>query len=472
MLRIPKAHSFRVLPILLLSALLGGCASGMNGYYAKLQEKLDAGEFEAAAKFVDGSRRKYGRKNVLLFYYDSGFVNHLAENYERSTRSFESAKVRFDELNQRSITAGVASMFFNDSTIPYQGEDFERAHVNVFGALNFIGRLDPQGALIEARQINALFRMFAAEGRFRNLYNDDGFIRYLMGLVYENGGEINDAHISYMLALRAYRNGIVSLSPPQDLINDAYTTALMLGMRDRAEEIKRDFPSARRAVIPSGHGELIIINYNGMIPRKVENVLEFALFDIWPYVNQVQVSTDEQRDFERARSVAISAFADTYIRVSFPRLERIPNRVKSFSVTGGQSLRVHSYEAQDLAEIAEKILKDNIVQIYAKTLARAAVKHVLGRNVSKAVGKQTNETWGVLTQIFFNIFNSWTSVADTRSWRTLPENILMARIYLPAGENVVTVEYSDSNGQRLKSETFTVNIENGRKTFKVLRSAM
>jgi hypothetical protein len=65
-----------------------------------------------------------------------------------------------------------------------------------------------------------------------------------------------------------------------------------------------------------------------------------------------------------------------------------------------------------------------------------------------------------------------TAEADKRGWRTLPENILMARAYLPAGENEITINFLGVSGKILASEKFTVNIQTGKKTFKVLRSAM
>ena len=176
-----KARSLCVAVLFFIAATLGGCASGLNGrYYAKLRDKIDSGNFQAAADFVDNSRKKYGQRNILLFYLDSGFTHHLAENFQTSFRNFENAKDIFDELWQRSISAGVASMFFNDSTIPYSGKDFEQTHMLVFAAMNHILSGDNMAAAVEARQANRLFITFAANSNFRNFYNDDGFIRYFI----------------------------------------------------------------------------------------------------------------------------------------------------------------------------------------------------------------------------------------------------------------------------------------------------
>lgn len=472
-IKIIKAHPFLVLPVLLSSALLGGCASNLKNLYSDVDSKIESGDYKAAAATVDKSKGKYGKKNVLLYYLDSGMTNHLAGNYEKSLKSFEAAKEKFDQYYQKSVSAGAASFVFNDSALPYYGENYERVYINIFQSLNYIKESDVNEAVVEARQANNLFRTFAVEKNRKNFYNDDGFIRYFMGLVYENGGYINDAHVSYYLALKAYKNGISGISPPRDLVNDAYTTALLLEMPDRAARIKEDFPQAEKSLIPKGFGELVIVDYNGAMPRKTDNILEFALFDIWPYVNQVEVDTDEAAEFEKARSVSISIFAKDYVKVVFPQYKRVPNKVKTFSVKAENISSKRAYEAQNLAEIAEKCLQNDIKKVYAKTLARAAVKYAVGKSVSKAVDDSTGDKgWGTLTQIGFNIFNSLTASADKRGWRTLPENILMSRIYLPAGENKVRIDYLGPLGEKLFSETFSVNIENGKKTFKILRSLM
>ncbi|MCL2334908.1 MAG: hypothetical protein FWC57_02470 [Endomicrobia bacterium] len=444
----------------------------MTGYYTDLRIKMDAGDYKSAAKFVEDSKGKYGKKNVLLFYLDAGFLNHLAQNYMKSADYFESAKRKFEEYYQKSITAGAASMIYNDMSMAYYGQNFERVHIGIFEALDYILAGQDNEAAVEARQSNTLFRRFAVENSNKNFYKDDAFIRYFMGLVYENAGYVNDAYVSYARAIDLYRTGIVPLAVPQDLIDSAYSAALYLGMNDRAGEIKSRYPSAQRKIMPDGYGELIIINYNGFMPKKIDNVLEFALFDIWPYINQVQIDDDkERRDFEKARSVTISAFASDYVKVSFPKYEKIPSRIYSFGAAyaGGYA---QGYTVQDLGTLAQKNLEAEVGKIYAKTLARAAVKYAIGKSVSKAVSDKTNSGWGLLTQIAFNVYNSLSETADKRAWNTLPETIQMSRMYLPEGINEISVEFKDAAGNVMKTENIEVEIKKGGRTFAVLRSAM
>ncbi|GHT40901.1 hypothetical protein AGMMS49921_03060 [Endomicrobiia bacterium] len=89
-----------------------------------------------------------------------------------------------------------------------------------------------------------------------------------MGLVYENAGYINDAHISYFKALKAYKNGLSEVSTPKELIDDTYTSALILGMENRAAEIKKEYPKACKRVITSDYGECIVVDIMVLCPKK------------------------------------------------------------------------------------------------------------------------------------------------------------------------------------------------------------
>jgi hypothetical protein len=125
-------------------------------------------------------------------------------------------------------------MLVNDNIMPYYGKDFERIYISVFEALDYalLGRDDD--TVVEARQLDSLFKNFAVDSNYKNFYKDDGFVRYFAGLIYENADYFNDAYISYLKALKAYKNGIVAIAVPEDLIDDVYTFALLFGMSDKA----------------------------------------------------------------------------------------------------------------------------------------------------------------------------------------------------------------------------------------------
>jgi hypothetical protein len=449
---------------------LGGCASNMSGYYSDLKAKLDSGNYSAAARLVDSSKKKYGGKNALLFYLDSGMVNQFLPDYAKSSKSFDSAKRQYADYYSKSVSAYAASAVFNDNSLPYYGGDYEIAHACVFEALNYLLSSNVGEAVVEARQADTMFKTFAANRGGKNFYKDDGFIRYFMGFVYENAGYLNDAHISYWLALKAYKNGQAGIAPPKDLIDDAYTTALLLNFNERASEIKKSYPDAEKTLIPRGFGECVILDYNGYISEKIEKIFNFALYDIWPYVEKARVDGEEQREFDKARSISIAAFANDYVKVAFPEYKDVPNAIVSFNVSIPLAGRKRAYPVQDFSAVAKKCLENDIAGVYAKTLARAAAKYAVGKSVSAAVKKNSGDAWGALTQVVFNVYSAVSADADIRGWRILPDKILMSRFFLPAGRNSLTLNFTGASGETIDSREVSVFIAEGKKNFVLVRS--
>jgi hypothetical protein len=454
-----------------IAETISSCASNLTGYYLKLRTKIDTGNYESAAKFVDKSQSKYGSKNILMYYLDSGIINHFAKEYVTSSNRFELAKGKFREYQQKSITAGVSSMLVNDNIMPYYGKDFERVYTCVFESLDYVLSDRDDDAVVEARQLDSLFKNFAVDSNYQNFYKDDSFVRYFAGLVYENAGYINDAYISYSKALKAYKSTIFGVSVPKDLIDDAYTSALLLGMSDKADEIKKAFPEAKKKIIPDKCGECILFNYNGFIPEKTETVLEFALSDIWIYVSAENLDGKDMADFDKAKSIGISAFAKDYVKVAFPKYKDFDNEVVSFIVKS-ENIEEKGILVQNLGEIAKACLKDDATKIYAKVLARAAIKYVLSKSVSEEIGKQNGLAVEHLSQGFFNIFNVATSSVDRRAWNILPDTILMSRFYLPEGVHTLKVYFLDSRGVAVESKNIEVNIKAGKKKFAFVRSSV
>jgi hypothetical protein len=461
---------FIVLAMFTIATTISGCASNLTGYYSKLRTQIDNGNYKSAAKLVDKSQGKYGSKNILMYYLDSGIANHFATEYETSSKRFELAKGKFYEYQQKSITIGVSSIFINDNIMPYYGKDFEQAHICVFNSLDYALSGRDDDSVVEARQIESLFKNFAVNSNYKNFYKDDGFIRYFAGLVYENGGYLNDAYISYSKALKAYRNSIYKIPVPKDLIEDAYTSAMLLGMPDKAYEIKKDFPHVKKRVIPDKCGECILFNYNGFIPEKTETVLEFALGDMWIYVNSANLESKDMSDFDKAKSIGVSAFARDYVKVAFPKYKNFKNKIASFIVKLENS-QEKSVLVQDLGEIANACLKDDTKKVYAKVLARAAIKYVIGKSVSVELGKQNGAIVERLSQGIFNIFSAATSSVDRRAWNTLPNTILMSRFYLPEGMHTLKVYFFDAKEIVVNSQEIKVDIKAGKKNFAFVRSS-
>jgi hypothetical protein len=327
-----------------------------------------------------------------------------------------------------------------------------------------------EDSAVEARQTDSLFKMFAIEKNYKNFYKDDGFIRYFMGMVYENAGFEDEAARSYYLALKAYKNSKLQVMPSKNLINKAYSLNLKFGITNRTIEIKKEYPEAEQIFLPDNFGECVIICFSGIVPDKVENFIEIALGKAWAFVDANQIDNQEELEqLKKAKSVGISLFAKNYIKVSFPSYKDIPNKVVSFNARAGDK-EVRSVLVQDLGGLAKNVLADEINKVYAKTIARAAIKFVAAKAASETINKNVGENFGILSNVAFNIYNSLTANADVRSWNLLPCQILTANFNLPQGKQTLEIEILGKRNKILDTKNISVDIKAGKKSFVFFKS--
>ncbi|MGA2089875.1 MAG: hypothetical protein ABSH12_00240 [Endomicrobiales bacterium] len=450
------------------------CATN-SAYYNNLNGLTSQGRYLDAASLIEQSKHDvYGEKNALLFYLDKALLLHLGGNYTGSNDCFERAKKLSDQYFTKSVTTEASTLLINDTMRPYYGEDFERALINVFCALNYIMIGSPMEALVEARQVDQFLTTLQVNYGYKNKYKEDAFARYLMGMIYENQNQINDAFISYRQALDAYSAGIKAygLPVPRALISDALRMAQQLGFSDEIRDITRTWGIPVGKPLAESDGELIILDYNGFSAEKVETVFEIAFGRAWAYVGAMTVKGDEQSQVDQAGAIARSILSDEQVRMAFPKYTRVPYRIMRFSATADDSQST-SEVVDDISAIAERSLDDRITRIRIRTIARAAIKFALAHKISQKVEEQSgNAALGWLTKKALSVASTATEHADLRSWRSLPDRILMARMPLFAGTHTVVVKFYDSHGAEIQNEILNnVVIKPGKKTFAIVRTA-
>lgn len=480
---------------LILILLLFVSCSGLQSYYYKLEKYMVNENYDRAQSLIDSSKNYYGTKNEFLYYLDLALTQHLSKNYQQSNDNFEIAKKIYDANYTKSISAGAFSLFANDNVIPYYGHTYEMAYVNVFCALNYILQGLDNEAVVEARQADNLFKKINADSYGKAFYNDDPFVKYFMGMVYENAGYYNDAIISYKLALKNYDKSLYpnitdkrqkgnvgyNLPVPKDLIYSLYNLYVKFGFSQEAENLKTTFSFSVSENNNDNCGELIIINYNGLSPKKVDSIIELSFYKAWPYFVSTQVSTQEQYQAEKVRAAVRAGFSDDYIKIAFAKYERYQNKITSFEIeeppitkkeSTQQNILSNSSTVSDIGALLISALQKENLAIYSKTIARAVGRYVIAKIVTDQIRQQESKdnTLSILTNSILNITNSLLEKADKRSWRTLPETINMAKIYLPEGKHTLNIKYLSSTKSTVYSEKITVDIKQNKKTFVVTKS--
>lgn len=475
-----KLKSFILFFILLF---LLACAHNRNIFYQALTKTLANNQYEQALINIEADKEKiYGNKNALLYYLDKGFILHLNEKYSDSNIAFEKAKKLSYEYFTKSITTEATTLLVSDNTRPYYGEDYERVYVNIFGAINYALMNKNNEALVEARQVDHLLKTFQTNYNNKNLYKDDAFARYLMGMLYENKNQINDAYISYVQALKAYIHypDIFRTPVPSTLLEDIASVAFKLNfnqeLKELAKQYKVTFPDQKNI---SSDGELIMLHYNGIAPHKIEDIIEISFGKAWAYVGQVSTDDQEKKDVDKANSIARNIFAEEQVRIAFPKYINTPYEIFSSILEVKNSSNTiiatkKSTKAINIGAIAKKSLEQRIAKIRVRAFARAAIKFALAREISNKVQEQTkDDILGWFAKKALSITANLTERADTRCWRILPNEINITKVKLPAGKYSLNVLFNNNRSKTIFTKTIeNIKIRKGKKTFVIVRTAM
>ena len=389
----------------------------------------------------------------MLYYLDRGIIAHFAGRYRESNESFSKAESIMEELYTKSLSKQAASFLISDNTIPYRGEDFERAMVNLFMALNYVGLGRWEDALVEARKVDNKLMVINSQydEEERNVYKEDGFIRFLMGALYEAEGEINDAFISYRKAEQIYRSDYLpnyGVRPPPFLIEDLLRSAGAMGFYDEVDEIQHEYPGVQSISFADKmeRAEVFCIHYNGLGPQKVEGLFLALMPD------------------------------NVVVKVAYPKFEKRSYQISRGEITlrNLESRRYYRFPTvlmEDIASIAVTNLENRINRIKTKAIARATAKYLVSKAAERVAEEKGGELLSLIVKASANVVSVATEQADIRQWRLLPAEVRVGKTLIPAGQYSGKIEFVSSGGAPISSrEIAPFRVKKGEKRFFILRT--
>lgn len=468
-----KKQNIYLIILLLASFFIAGCGANRLTYYDTLNNYVAQNKIAEANKQVEDNADKfYGEKDLLLYYLDHGYLFHIGADFSKSNLMLEEARKLAKDYFTKSISQEASTFLVSDNMRPYYGEDFERAISHVFSSLNYVFLNKGEDALVEARAVDDFLKLLQTNYGYKNTYKEDGFIRYIMGLLYENEGEINDAFISYRKALYTYKSQQKSLGTeiPQELFNSAMDTAARLQFNSEMEELRKDFSkqagSYDQAKSAKTDGEIVVIHYNGLVPHKIDNILEIAFGKAWVYVGAVKTEGEAAESVSTASTAIRAIAADEQVIAAFPKYVPTNYTIATSIVELGDKSKPTEV-VEDVGKIAVKSLDDRLGRVYAKTIARAAIKYALSRAARKKIEQKADNAVGAfLLSSTVKMAAALTEKADKRCWQVLPDTIRMARFKIPEGTYSLKVNYYNRSGGKVADEEKSdVAVKKGRKTF-------
>jgi hypothetical protein len=415
-----------------LAAVLIGvaaCAPQMRIYPA-VDQLMAAADFGSAIELVEKNREKYGKRDYLIYLMDQAILAHYAGDYARSAKILGEASQEFEERYTQSITKYGATWLVNDLTADYRGEDFESVMINLFNAINYAKLGEVAEALVEGRRVDNRLNLINSkyDEDKKNVYKEDGFARFLMGILYEASGtsqDMNDAYISYKKAYKIYKDDFslkYGTLPPPALKENLLSVAAFMGTEEWAHW-KRSLPGVRFITLEQRRkeAEVYVIHYNGKAPVKVEEVIIVPMPD------------------------------GHVIKIAFPKYEERPSNIKSSvicasSAAGKPIYRSRSVLVEHIGRIAMKNLENRKARVKAKAIARAAAKYATGKAASDEIRERQGDMAGLFADILTTAVAVATERADLRCWRTLPAEFWVAKLIAKPGDYQITAECLGQHG--------------------------
>ncbi|MCK5064448.1 MAG: hypothetical protein KAQ97_04160 [Candidatus Fermentibacteraceae bacterium] len=357
-------------------------------------------------------------KNRLLYLMELGNLLRLTCYYTEA----ETVLLQADRLSdqQRGVELGqeIGAFLSSDLALDFRGADYEKIFINYCLAASYAAEDNMEDALVECRAVNNKLRAFnlAYERNNRNRYSDDAFIRYLMGILFEKSGDLNNALIAYRNSAAVYDSSYAveyGIPAPLRVKSDILRISNELGMESVFQNYRNQWPEINDWQYQgpdASHGEIVVILEAGLIPPRVEKSYTFV-------------------------------FDDRIYKLALPGIAAFKRNTLSVVLSSGNNQSI-GFLAEDLAAIARKNLEDQAGRDIARSIARLAVKAGVAEAGEQIVEELTSEnsTISNITGFLLSLAGAATERADLRAWLTLPEQIYVARLTLPEGVQPLSVE--------------------------------
>jgi hypothetical protein len=349
---------------------------------------------------------------------DKGILRRMTGDYAGSNQILEVAKQEIEALYGISITENLASLTINDTLSGYEGDRYEQLLLHAYMAMNYIQLGEPDGARVEMLQANVKMMEWGDEPE------EDAFLRYLEGIIYENMGEDDSALISYRKAHEVYKEkgGAQYPAPPDSIKTDLLRMLASQGLWSEYKSYKKEFklPLYKPGKSSKRFGELVVLLNNGLAPVRSESSVHI-------FSSEVQQN----------------------LRLAFPVYSQPKKSLYRPQINVND--KVYSMETvEDIDALARYSLEQDMPEIMVRAMARAVVKY----NTQKSANDNSS-----LAGFLMTVTNIMTERADTRSWTTLPQKIQLKRIQLPVGEHQVQLQLLNVAGQAVDVINETVVIK-------------
>ena len=475
----------RLIPTALLGlAALGfqGCADKSMLRLEKIADSARKDDYQKAVADVRKNQDLYGSSAKLLYHMDLGILYHYAGKYDSSIEELSKAVAIHDDLFSKSVSNEALALVTNDNSRPYRGKPHEIVLLHQMLAFDYLALGKNDDALVEARQVQLyLDELKRKGGPDAKGYTDDGMFRYLSAIAYQGGRQSDDAAVSMYQAIKAYRNGPVTL--PASVAKGAFATLKAHDREGDIQELKLTdaAPVAGGNVSPAeaDGSEIIVVGEAGRSPALAQNVFwgtyarDGALV-IHYHDAKGNVLTEvlpapglPASELQKAsRGKRTQSGTTFHLKFALPAVKAAPSATRFFTVAGEATPNPVKTEAlTDLDPLMEHYLQDNHAAMLTRTVIRVVIRTITAQETKSAISGD-NPLLNLILNIGTDVLADQLEQADTRTWFLLPRTVQIARIPVKPGIHSLTVQAHDAAGNTLGTRSFeNVDVKPGEKKF-------
>ena len=413
------------LATLLAAVQLSGC-SVLRSYDSELQEtnqQLAAGNIDAALALLESNNK--GEQKDLLYYFEKGELLRSKGDLVGSQLAWLSADsvvLQWEDavkLDTGKYLSQFGSYLVNDKVRRYEGYDYEKVMLSTQMALNLLAQNDFDGARTEIKKTHEREAVIAELRDKEYLKREEDAERQGIKTEYKDlqgypvasldAPEVVSLKNSYQSAFSHYLSGFV-----YEALGEKGLAAP--GYR-KAAELRPNTPLLDQALLAldknsakPGESDVLVVVQSGLAPARDSIRVPLPL----PIDNQLVI-------------VPLS-FPIIRDDTSTAPLSEIRLDDKTLALTSLNSTNAMSRRA----------LRDDMPGIILRTSVRGISRGVAQHNLNK-----TNPMAGLVLGLASAVVEG----ADTRTWRTLPDQTQVVRLRLASGEHQLSLPTSLGGAQ-------------------------
>lgn len=402
-----------LLAALIAVTQLTGCAV-FRSYDSELQEtnqQLVAGNVDAALALLE-SNNKSDVKD-LLYYFEKGELLRSKGDLQGSQQAWRVADgVVFEweeavKLDTEKYLSQFASYLDNDKVRRYQGYDYEKVMLTTQMALNLLAQNDFAGARTEIKKTHEREAVIAELRDKQYLKGEQeaeqqGTRTEFKDLKGYPVASLDDPEVvslknSYQSAFSHYLSGFVyEALGEKGLAAPGYRTAAEL--RPKTPLLEQALLNLDGKQAKAGESDVLIVVQSGLAPARDSMRIPLPLTIDGNLVITTLSFPVIREDNSTAR------FAEVYLNDQAVSLTSLNNT----------------------SAMSRRALRDDMPEIILRTSVRA---------VSRTLAQKKLNEVDPLAALIVGIAAAVVEGADTRTWRTLPNQTQVARVHLAQGEH-------------------------------------